>query len=181
MEILRSISLYAESKGYRFLVIGGHAVNFYGISRHTADIDLLVPLKDKAFWQETMDKLKYREDQNDNCFSRHRPINLDNWPIDFMYVNDDTFEKLFAASKKANFGDAEVQVAAAEHLIRMKLHALKYFQKHRFSKDYSDLIGLIAYLDLDYKSEDFKQQCIKHANIEMFERIKNDLNQNEKE
>ena len=42
MEILLSLAAAADKRKLKFLVIGGHAVNFYGHARQTADIDLLV-------------------------------------------------------------------------------------------------------------------------------------------
>lgn len=40
MEILRTISLYTEGKNLPFLVIGGHAVNAYGIMRQTTQTEI---------------------------------------------------------------------------------------------------------------------------------------------
>jgi hypothetical protein len=57
MEILRSISLYADGKNMPFMVIGGHAINTYGISRQTGDLDLMVPLRTNPLWLELMGKL----------------------------------------------------------------------------------------------------------------------------
>ena len=181
MEILRTIAFYTESKKLNFVIIGGHAVNSYGISRHTADIDLVVPLEDKSLWQELMNKLNYSEGQSDNRFSRFRPKNLDNWPIDIMYVDNTTFEKIYNTSKQATFGEAEVKVASAEHLILMKLHALKFFQEHRYAKDYSDLISLIRSIRLEPASNDFKKQCEKYASIELYQQIIRDFKKNEKQ
>ena len=48
-----------------FAVIGGHAVNSYGIQRHTADLDLVVQLSAKERWLELMDKLAYKKGQDD--------------------------------------------------------------------------------------------------------------------
>jgi hypothetical protein len=125
MEILRSISLYCELKGLPFLIIGGHAINAYGIARHTSDIDFMVPEKDREAWLELMAKLNYSIGQNDTRYSRHRPKNLDNWPIDLMYVNQETFSALYESSVKESFGEAVSQVVSLEHLIYLKLHAFK--------------------------------------------------------
>ncbi|MCB0335165.1 MAG: hypothetical protein KDD62_02635 [Bdellovibrionales bacterium] len=57
MEVLRTIALYAESKDMPFLVIGGHAVNAYGISRQTGDIDLLVPKEAHSAWDKMLSKI----------------------------------------------------------------------------------------------------------------------------
>jgi hypothetical protein len=51
-----------------FLVIGGHAINALGFSRHTGDLDLLVPLRSKGEWQALLARLRYTERQSDNFF-----------------------------------------------------------------------------------------------------------------
>ena len=175
MEILRSISLYAESKDMPFMVIGGHAVNVYGISRQTGDLDLMVPLRNKALWLELMNKLRYQENQSDDRFSRFRSSRLDNWPIDLMYVDDKTFESIYSDSRDYDFGQASVKVISAAHLMILKLHALKNYQEHRFVKDYTDLQALIRKSGENVESEQFRVKCLKYANEKLYQRILSDL------
>src|SRR5690606_17989535 len=102
MEILRTISLFAEDKNKHFLIIGGHAVNAYGISRQTGDLDLLVRRSDKVFWEKLLEKLQYESEQNDHRFARFRANSLASWPIDLMFVDDDTFSKMYDQANEIN-------------------------------------------------------------------------------
>jgi hypothetical protein len=175
MEILRSINLYTELRNMPFVVIGGHAVNNYGMARNTADLDLVVPLADQGKWLILMEKLKYEAGQSDDRFARFRPKGLDNWPIDLMFVNDETFSRLREDSVTACFGEVEAPIASIEHLILMKLHAMKYFQEHRFAKDYADLIGLIRVGKIEVEGKCFSQWCAKYATEDLYQRILRDL------
>ncbi len=170
MEVLRSISLYVEDKDMPFVLIGGHAVNYYGISRQTGDIDLLVRLSDKDKWHNLLLKLNYKDSQNDNVFARYR-AELGTWPIDLMYIDNNTFEKIYDDAKKGNIDLAEVQVISPEHLIMLKLHALKRFLPERFSKDYTDLISLLKADKVKISKSELQELCIKYATLELYYKI----------
>ncbi len=174
MEILRTISLYTEDKKMPFLIIGGHAINSYGISRQTGDLDLLVPLSAKSRWVELMCKLKYEKGQDDDRFARFRPDSLGAWPIDLMFVNDSTFEKLFSDSVLANFGIAQVRVVSARHLATLKIHALKHLQAHRYARDYSDLVSLLRSGQTTLTEVELRELCQRYANLELFNKLKED-------
>lgn len=164
-----------------FLIIGGHAINVYGISRQTGDLDLMVPLRAKPLWLELMKKLRYQEGQSDQRFSRFRAVQLDNWPIDLMYVDDKTFESIYKDSIQSDFGPTLARVISAAHLLILKLHALKYYQEHRFTKDYSDLRALMIKLDENVEGEEFKGKCLKYASPQLYERILLDITHQKKQ
>lgn len=172
MEILRTISFYAESKGMSFLIIGGHAVNSYGILRHTSDIDLIVSIESRSSWQDLMEKLNYEAGQNDHRFARFRSRTISNWPIDLMYVDAETFSKLKAESRKMTFGEAEVGVISPKHLAILKIHALKHFQEYRYSKDFSDLEALLRSGQTGISDTELKELCERYADIELYNKLK---------
>ena len=58
MEILRTISIYTENVGVRFLVIGGQALNVLGLSRQTGDIDLIAKRDNMKQWEDLFKKLQ---------------------------------------------------------------------------------------------------------------------------
>ena len=48
-----------RARGLPFLVIGGHAVNFYGFARETADLDFLACSDDRPAWITLFGELGY--------------------------------------------------------------------------------------------------------------------------
>ena len=175
MEILRTISLYTEGRDMPFVVIGGHAVNAYGISRQTGDLDLVVQRNRKAQWLTLMEKLHYQKGQDDHRFARFRPDTLTAWPIDLMFVDDETFAKFLEQAEEKDFGPTVALVASARHLCTLKLHALKHYQQHRFAKDYADLIALVRGGLAGLSLADLEELCRRYATTELFERLKTDL------
>jgi len=173
MEILRSIALYAQSNSMPFLVIGGHAMNSYGLDRHTGDLDLVMPRSDKAAWLTLMGLLRYSIGQNTDTFARFRPDTVAAWPIDLMFVDENTFKKMQAASRMADFGATQAPVAGLKHLVALKLHALKEFQEHRDAKDFSDLLFLVRKSEMD--DSELRLLCERYASAKLFQRVKGAL------
>jgi hypothetical protein len=175
MEILRTISLYVEGKNMPFVLIGGHAVNAYGISRQTGDLDLLVQRSRKPAWEELLAKLRYTKGQDDERFARFRPDTIAAWPLDLMYVDEGTFEKLYSEAHSVDAGATTVKAASPRHLVALKIHALKHFQEHRHAKDFNDVLELLRLKDNQISREDLRDLCIKYADLPLFEKIVNGL------
>jgi hypothetical protein len=173
MEILRTITLYTQSNEMPFLVIGGHAINSYGLDRHTGDLDLVMPRSDKAAWLKLMELLRYSIGQNTDTFARFRPDTVAAWPIDLMFVDEDTFKKMKAASKLVEFGAIQAPVAGLTHLVALKLHALKEFQEHRDAKDFSDLLFLVRKSKM--RDSELRLLCERYASTKLFQRVKGAL------
>jgi hypothetical protein len=175
VEIIRSISLYCETKGLKFLLAGGHAVNYYGISRQTGDIDLIANKDAKKDWLELLGKLDYTSFQDDDRFSRFKSNYIAAWPIDLMYVDTKTFETLLTNSKEGDLGVVKARFVSAKHLATLKIHALKHYQPHREPKDYGDLLALLETNQTGFTEDELKAVCLRYANLELYDRINLDL------
>lgn len=175
MEIIRTILAYCESKDLKFLISGGQAINAYGISRQTADLDFIVEKEKKSAWSELLKKIDYISFQDDDRFSRYKPSQIAAWPIDLMYVDSETFEKLYKESKEFKFGASTARAVSARHLVTLKVHALKHYQAHREPKDYGDVLALLKTGQAKFGDEELKGICLKYASLELYDRIKKDL------
>jgi hypothetical protein len=175
MEILRTIQAYGESRGLRFIVIGGHAINCYGLSRQTGDIDLLVERDFATEWSALLIKLDYVVSQNDRRFARFRSPHLTAWPIDLMFVDTNTFTQMYGEANEFEIGVSKVKVASARHLITLKVHALKTYQEHRYLKDYADLLGLLRRRESSLATDELRTICLKYASESLFQKLSNDL------
>ncbi|MCB0339838.1 MAG: hypothetical protein KDD53_09550 [Bdellovibrionales bacterium] len=177
MEVLRTIALYVEDKDMPFIVIGGHAINAYGISRQTGDIDLLIQKSQKDKWVELLSRLNYKLGQNDDKFARFRHDQIGAWPIDLMLVDNDTFSKFLTDSSWNTIGVAKVRLVSARHLALLKIHALKHYQEHRYVKDYTDLISLLRTGLTGISDLDLRAFCERYAGLKLYDKIKADLSE----
>jgi len=154
-----------------FLVIGGHAVNLYGFARETADLDLLVCSEDRPSWIALFADLSYHIFSDAQNFVQLASDKETAWPVDLMFVRPATFRPMLDASRAVEFYGTTSRVPTLEHLIALKLHALKNTRPHRFLKDFLDVENLIRVNHLDIKSENIRRLFEKYATVELYEKL----------
>jgi hypothetical protein len=124
--VLRTFSEFFEREGIRYCVVGGLAVQAWGHSRFTNDVDIAVTRSDQARVLAFADALGYEAFFVSAGFSNHDHPDRAFGRIDFMYPDDATAAQVFDASTRVLVvGDVEAPVAAAEHLAMMKGLAMK--------------------------------------------------------
>jgi len=157
MALFEWLSHETQRRGLDFLVIGGLAVNFYGYSRDTADVDLLVSQEARTAWVELLSGKGYIVEQDAGAFMQLTSPLGPEWPIDLMLVQQPTFQAMLAAAREVEMLGAPVRIPSLDHLIALKLHALKHGRAHRFLKDFQDIGGLARIGGLDLTSEKVRQ------------------------
>ena len=162
----------AEEKGARYLLIGGHAVNVYGYSRQTADLDLLVCKSAQGLWKNLLLNAGYSLIHEHENFLQFLPGARFPWPLDLMLTRAETFQKMLAASQLRLLYGAEVAVPSIEHLIALKLHALKQNLSHRTLKDFMDVVGLVEANQLDLRGAALQEIFNKFGTEDLYERIR---------
>ena len=167
---LRQVS---EDRDLPFLLIGGHAVNLFGYSRDTHDIDLLIRRSQREAWQKIVIESGYQIYREENTFLQFTPTRAPAaWPLDFMLVNDSTFEKLYAASVEKMEKGVNFRVPTVEHLIALKLHVLKQDLKHRTIKDFQDVQGLVEHNKVDLNSASMRGIFEQHGTPDLYRRLR---------
>lgn len=171
MTLFQTLEREAGSRGLGFLIIGAHAVNQYGYSRDTSDLDLLIRRSDRQAWLSLFSSLNYRiQDEKPGFLQLEAPKEYI-WPVDLMFVNDSTWEKMSAAAVEVGIGDATCRVPKLLHLIALKVHALKNGHAGRFLKDFQDVEGLILINKLDVASSEVKEVFQRYGTEELYQKI----------
>lgn len=155
----RAIFDKLNEKGVQYLIVGGVAVNMYGYSRTTADIDILLSLDEKNLtaMDKAMLELKYYpripvqviELANRRRIERYRleknlkaytftasgqpPLN-----VDIIIEESLEFEKFWKNRKDIDFYGQHLSVISLKDLIAMKKKADR-------NKDHEDLSALTAF------------------------------------
>src|SRR5512139_2387479 len=135
MGLFLEINSAAQARKLDFLVIGGLAVIFYGYSRDTADLDLLVQRKDRNAWLELMLQLKYTVANERENFFQFVPPQQGAWPVDLMLVKEATFGPMLAAAREVEMYGVSLRIPSLQNLLALKLHALKHGRADRYFKD----------------------------------------------
>lgn len=163
MDILTTLNQRGSESGLQFLVIGGLAVNAHGYERVTSDIDLLVRRDDREAWKSLMFSLGYSIFHEQDIFTQFKAPEGTTWPIDLMFVNQQTFSKMFPESIEVQMKGMTFRVPALEHLLALKLHALKYTHARRELKDLLDVVWLADLNHIDINSEKFSELCKRYG------------------
>ena len=175
MSFFATIHEEAASRKLRFLVIGGLAVNHYGYSRETSDLDFFISQNDRSQWMELLKHFGYSSHNDGGNFIQYNPPAQNAWPVDLLLVQEKTFAPILAASQQADFFGVKTRVPSLEHLIALKLHALKNTRMSRFLKDFLDVEYLIRINQLDIKSKNIHELFEKYGTPDLYDKISRSL------
>lgn len=152
------------------ILIGGFAVNFYRVTRNTIDIDFLITKSDFKKIEKTLIEAGYSENFVTGVAVR-MSSGKDALDIDFMIVDDATRSKILGEGKQVEIVGEKLIIPSVNHLIALKLHAIKHNMKNRILKDLPDIIDLIKTHNVDFKSGDFKDICLQYGNEEIYKKV----------
>jgi len=171
MGIIEILNAGSAETGRGFLVIGGYAVNNYGYSRLTVDLDVLINKDHREFWKQLILKNGYTVYCERDSFLQFTPEAKEQVPVDFMLVNERTFSRMYGEAVDGLLGGASVKFPSLPHLIALKLHVIKQALPHRELRDLDDVLQLVQRNKVDTGTEEFKQLCEKHGNSTIYEAI----------
>jgi predicted nucleotidyltransferase len=171
MDLFEVLHRLSEEHRLEFIVIGGHAVNALGYSRTTLDLDLLVRGSDAPAWKSLLTELGYTITNETAAFAQLAPPLHGMWPIDLMLVNEATFAGMLAEASPFLFRTVRLKIPSLEHLMALKLHALKQALPHRDPKDFGDLMQLIGCNKVEVRDDRFRQLIEKYGSREIYERV----------
>lgn len=170
--VFHLIADISEKTGIGCVLIGGFAVNYYKVTRQTADVDFLVTKEDFKKILTYLEEAGYKIDFGQDVFVKLRNSSkLYLLDIDFMFVNKQTISKIIKDGKKICIAGKEFVVPSLNNLIALKLHSIKYNLKIRENKDLPDIVNLIRINKIDYKSKEFKELCFKYGTKEIYKMI----------
>lgn len=161
-----------NKSGIKSILIGGFAVNYYKVTRQTIDVDFLITKDDFNKIKNLLENEGYKEDEKKEIFVRLKgdlPYMID---IDFMFVDESTFDKIVDNGKEIKIAGENFIVPSIEHLIALKLHAIKNNPERKY-KDLIDIIGLIKKNRINIKEAEFRDICCKYGTEELYKEILN--------
>ncbi len=169
--IFHLISKISEKKGITCVLIGGFAVNYYKVTRQTADVDFLITKEDFEKILDLLEKAGYKKDYTHEVFIKLKSDKAYIMDIDFMFVDKETLVKIIKDGKKVSIAGEEFIVPSLNNLIALKLHSIKYNPKLRLTKDLPDIINLIRINNIDYKTKKFRELCLKYGTEDVYRKI----------
>lgn len=172
-DIFRAIGRALAASGTEAVLIGGFAVNYYGYTRSTVDIDFMIASDDVAALSAAMRGEGFTSIQtteNVAFFGKpDLPIR-----IDFLQVDASTMQELLTRAVVVEFRGQSVKVPALEDLLAMKLFALKHGWDRRVHKDLPDIAHLVVANRVD-EQEDLQPLCAKYGDDRIYEQVVHEI------
>ncbi|MCX5751707.1 MAG: nucleotidyl transferase AbiEii/AbiGii toxin family protein [Candidatus Saganbacteria bacterium] len=170
--IFHLISTISKKEGISCVIIGGFAINFYKVTRATADVDFLITKEDFNKILVFLEKAGYKEDYTQKVFTRLKSSDRASlMDVDFMFVDKETLDGIVKEGKEVSIAGQKFMVPSLNHLIALKLHSLKHNLKIRENKDLPDIIDLIRINKINFKGKEFKALCLKYGTEEIYCKI----------
>ncbi len=132
---------------FPYALVGGLGLHAHGHSRATFDLDLVTRSEAQELLVTRLEELGYETVHRSPGYSNHAHPSPAWGSIDVVYVDDETARQLFpACSRTLKLGEREVPVPSAEHLIAMKVQALRN-DPSRELQDLADIQYLLGLPD----------------------------------
>lgn len=162
--------LLAES-GVPVLLVGGHALHVYRYTRQTIDFDFMLADSNYPRLRDYLVTVGFEEQGQMGQFGRFRTGPGAEPVLDIGRVEEQTFEKLWAAAEEHVWGEAKLRVPAFLHLIALKLHASK--NPHRTMRDMADVVELLRLNPGRCVPADLEATCLRYGPPGIFAQLKN--------
>ena len=150
------------------LIIGGHSLVAHGVQRMTFAVDCMVPAADFDALSQVLRRGGFTNIQHHQNFSAFIHQTLGIPKNDVMRVDAATFAKMEADRGEWDFGNKRFAMPALEHLIAMKLHAMKN-NPERVSKDGWDIGALLSANPGAIPNEKLREICERFGPANVYE------------
>ena len=168
LDLIQSILTQA---GIQSILIGGFAVIHYGYQRATQDLDLMISEEDLSKVKEVLEKEGFAMTKASSLCAKFKKSGFGLEAVDFVLVAPPTFHKIMQGGHSVAISGKDFIVPSLEHLISMKLHAIKQDPKERIIKDLADIAHLIQIKNIDPRSNTVRDLCLKFGTQEIYDKL----------
>ena len=151
-----------ETRNVVALLIGGHALPAFGVARQTIDIDCLMVDSDSKVLYDILTEAGYKETDRTKNFMRYSHSSVYLMDVDVMLVDHGTFDKMLRNSSVYQIGSVSMRVPCLEHLIALKLHAIKNNPKREL-RDLADIVELLRNNQEEIAKEKLESICTRYG------------------
>ena len=88
-----------------------------------------------------------------------------------MFVDEETLAQIKKSGREIEISGKLFFIPSLDHLIALKLHAIRYNYKIRLTKDLPDIINLVRINKIDVKNAEFKELCLEYGTEDIYRKI----------
>ena len=166
--VFETINKNLSARGVDILMIGGHAVNYYGYIRATMDVDFMIASEAISLVRDQMKAAGFTNiSEGENViFFNHPKSSI---RVDFLSVDTGTMATLLQHAVVTDYGGFSVKVPSLLDLISMKLFSLR--NPKREERDMMDIVQLVLENKLDVASS-LKPLCDRFSTNTIYQKLK---------
>jgi hypothetical protein len=168
-ESIETLHRLLKENGIEVLLAGGWAVNAHGYGRQTNDVDWVACDEQEEQIQDLMTSLRFIPGSTSNLVTRFSSGALTMPTIDFLWVDRSTFSKLNTGDSFSG-RDGTVPLLRLDHLIAMKIHALKSHEE-RQGRDLLDIRFLLEANPRVISDLELRDLCSLHGPLNAYHLI----------
>jgi len=142
------------------LLVGGYALQAYGVVRQTLDVDWLMADMDSEKMDKVLSGAGYAVAAKTDNFTRYIHDSVYLMDVDVLYIDRHTMDEMIAQSRAYRMGDTEFRVPCLMHVIALKLHAIRNNPK-REARDLGDITELIRANSDSMSTDELQKACEK--------------------
>ena len=169
--VFHLISDVTHKEGVPCVLIGGFAVNYYKVTRQTADVDFLIMKQDFDKILKSLESAGYQQTLSQDIFVKLESKRISLLDVDFMFIDQGTLNKILKDGKEIKIAGQKFIVPSLHHLIALKLHSIKHNYKIRFVKDFPDIVNLIRNNKVNIQGMELKQLCLKYGTKDIYQQL----------
>jgi len=143
---------FFERERIDYALIGAFALQAYGYTRATQDVDFIVREEDQKEIIENIESLGFETLYSSPGYSNHVHSLPRLGRIDFVYVKGQTAEDIFLQTRNMLIlGDITIPVVRPEHLVALKVFAMKNDPK-RALREMADIEHLLELGEIEMEA-----------------------------
>ncbi len=170
--VLNTVGDFLQREGHRHAVAGALALHAYGITRATQDLDLVTEAAAQDRLVAFLESLGYETLYRSAGYSNHLHGDADLGRVDVIYVDGETSRALFAGAREGiSLGGRRFSVPRPEHLVAMKVHAIKNDPRRELG-DLADVQALLRLPGID--REEVEGYFERAGLLEQYHRLRRD-------
>jgi hypothetical protein len=147
--VFSTVADFLEGEGFPVAIVGAFGLHAYGITRATQDLDFVTDTVARPKIIAFLESLGYDTLYASEGYSNHVHGDPSLGRVDFVYVGGETRRLLFEGCReRSTLGGRPLKVPRAEHLIAMKVQAIKN-DPRRALQDLADVRSLLLLPGID--------------------------------
>jgi hypothetical protein len=152
------------------LLIGGHALQAYGVTRQTLDIDMLVSEGRAEAARAILEQHGYGVMARSPIFARHRHPSPTLPDVDILYVDEETATKMLRHPRELSLAGTVCLVPTLSHLLALKLHAIRN-NAAREPRDFADIVELLRANPGECESDELRRLCTTYGPAGLWDKL----------